>query len=80
MDVFVHIIGVKLAPVDENVRCDEYRNDIVLDFEASSGRVNLLDVFVADISEVISLRVTAQVIVKLVEEHAGDQLRVLRQR
>lgn len=40
---------------------------------------NLLNIVITDISEVISLRVTAQVIVELVEENAGNQLCVFCQ-
>lgn len=41
---------------------------------------DVLYVFVTDVFEIGSLGVTGKVVVELVEEHAGDQLRVLSQR
>lgn len=41
---------------------------------------DILYVFFTDVFEIGSLGVAGQVIVELVEEHAGDQLRVLGQR
>ena len=36
--------------------------------------MELLDIFITDVPEVVSLWVTFEVIIELVEEHAGNQL------
>lgn len=41
--------------------------------------MDVLDIFITNVSEVISLWVTFEVVIELVEEHAGDQLCVVRQ-
>lgn len=37
-----------------------------------------LDVFITNVSVVLSLRITSQVIIELVEKNTGNKLRILR--
>lgn len=42
--------------------------------------MDVLDIFITNVPEVVSLWVTCEVVMELVEEHAGDQLCVFCQR
>lgn len=41
--------------------------------------MDVLDIFITNVPEVVSLWVTCEVVIELVEENAGDQLCVVRQ-